>query len=100
MAVPSIDQVVEKLLLAERTLNEFQNKAREAGIEIDLDIALWDVAIDLLGVPEENVPDSDVGEPWVNGFHFCRDWIYDGFSEFEDVKEYMAWVRGELSDNG
>ena len=86
-----------RILEADFELSRFLRKASDAGIEIELDIDLANLIFDLLGIPEENLPDE--GGEWSYGKHFCRDWAYEILHEQNgNPEECIMIIEAEMAE--
>ena len=95
-------KIAEMMLEAARRIWDFESGARGIGIELlEIDTNLFDRALDLLGVPKENTPDYDDlarGKVEWTDEHFCRDWISEKFDEFQNIKDYIVFVRKKVHE--
>ena len=105
MTIEEIDNVVCKLLNADRVYGDWYGELRGVGLDMfddPLDNVFVTIALDLLGVPDDNTVEtcaceiaSETGE-WPKAA-FCRDWCYDTFDEMclknGDVDGFIAAIR-------
>lgn len=108
-------QVAEKLLRWHSCLEAWGEKLESLGVnvvpshphKVRLDSDLFDIAMDILGVPEEREsghPHSPDSGDTPYEIHYCRDWVWDVFDsmvpKFPDegfsYREFIDRIINEL----
>src|SRR4051794_26712129 len=97
----TLEAIVERLLTRQQQQNKWLREVQASGhLKINEPISqnflLLDLALDVLGVPPENMPKD--GTPLV-GEAFCREWLVDlyelMFEQHNDVQTFIEVASGK-----
>ena len=90
--IPNLLTSVKRLLDAQVEFEKCFNTLSDAGIELNLNIDLVDIALDLLQVPEDTAPVGMCEGEYPEGT-YLRDWAYDAWAECNgDINKFMLKI--------
>jgi hypothetical protein len=90
-----------RIISADMLIDNKFEQLRKVGVELDRlfgrELGLFDLAADVLGVPEEVYELDSTGE--CTQWGYCRDWLYDAWGKCDgNAERWVAEVVRELTN--
>lgn len=96
----ALDVIVRRILEQQLEYDQMAKKFREVNGDdsLEIDIALYEIASDMYGVPQDNTVEIWEGK-CAPCFEYCRDWIMEAWDQVVegicDIDWFMLELRNE-----